>query len=219
MTHRNRIYSWALASLATAAACSAALAAEVPAAAALNVATNVATPDAPVEGPFSGASPQLELIAGKDEKRAVISLGHTSTNGLQWVAKLSSPWDDKEDEGVPASLDGLANGIKLELSLTGLLFKPPELAVASLDAACDAARVSVGDESAECDDRLYDRVRDRAVRQQVAKAYFGERPWSRPLIAWSVNASAGSDEFKTVNLDLSEDKNRKSASAIGFDLR
>lgn len=91
-------------------------------------------PTSPVKR-STNTCPQLELIAGKDEKRAVISLGHTSTNGLQWVAKLPSPWDDDENEGVPASLDGLANGIKLELSLTGLLFEPAELDVASLDAA------------------------------------------------------------------------------------
>ncbi|HMN44497.1 MAG TPA: hypothetical protein PKE27_07995 [Povalibacter sp.] len=184
---------------------------------ATNLATTIASADSAADQSFGKARPRLDVTAGKDEKRAVISFGHVSTAGLQWQAKVSSPWDDDESQGQPATLDGLANSAKLEVSLSSVVFSLPDTLNASeLKAACEAARADVGETAAECDERLYDRVTSRLVRRQIADAYFGKR--TVPLLMWSINGAVGVEDFKTLNLDASENRHRETQTSAGFDV-
>jgi hypothetical protein len=193
---------------------SVAIAAAEPAQVVLDRATKTAIPDSLGELALAPAKPRLDVLAGKDEKRAVISVGRTTGNGTLWSAKLSSPWDDEKSQGLPATLDGLSNGVKLEVSASRLLFKPPRFDVSEGEAVCADVQVALGESAAsQCDERLYDRVTDRQLRSRIAETYFG----SRPLYLWSIAAAVASDNFKTLNLALEEDSTRKTMSAFGVD--
>jgi hypothetical protein len=63
----------------------------------------------------SDAPPSVELTAGEQEKRAVLSLCF-NTPHVEIITRLSTPWEDDADN-VLADLDGLANATRIDLSL------------------------------------------------------------------------------------------------------
>lgn len=186
-------------------------------------------PNTDPEHAQAGPRSQLQVSVGKENDRAVLSVGDAFDNGVQWNAALSSPWGDGAKQAEVATLDGLANGSKLSVELSYARIKLASASVEGLQEACAAvyealrARSDLAEDirelvdAGECDDRVYAEATrlgaDKQVLSKVAEAYFGDKPF---LFRAGVKAGVAYDTFEFLDADLAATSARRSGFDIGI---
>ncbi len=157
-------------------------------------------PQAPSDRPFATQGAKVEVTAGEDQNRAVLSYTVSSPAGTKTTLKFSSPLDDSGSTDL-ATLDGLARGIKGDLSVSFPINWPKRvrLSESSADpAATSGRRAAIADDA-----RRSVSTRNLALRRTAAEQFVREEKAPVALLG-SVNAGLSQDDFTWLNTDLTE---------------